>query len=93
MQKLDIIQSKAFKKSYKKYKNNKQVLLELEKVLNILQCNQPLPTKYKDHGLKGSHRGIRECHIKPDDLLLYYIADDKGILKLYDIGSHADIFK
>jgi len=67
-------------------------LVELEKVLQLLQERKPLPAKYKDHELKGKLNGIRECHIKNDDLLLHYLVSNKNILKLYDVGSHSDIF-
>ena len=89
--KLDIKQSKAFKKSYKKYRHDKVFLSELLAVLEILQVQGELPAKYCDHELKGNFKGIRECHIRPDDLLLYFIIEDE-ILKLVDIGSHAKIF-
>ncbi|WP_119343147.1 type II toxin-antitoxin system YafQ family toxin [Facilibium subflavum] len=44
-----------------------------------------------DHELKGNFKGVRECHIKPDDLLLYFIIED-DTLRLVDIGSHAKLF-
>lgn len=84
--------SKQFKRSLKKYKNNKKVLQELDLVLDLLVNGKPLPPKYKDHKLSGKLKSIRECHLRPDDLLLYFIVNDVGILKLYDIGTHSDIF-
>ncbi|MDA0911728.1 MAG: type II toxin-antitoxin system mRNA interferase toxin, RelE/StbE family [Proteobacteria bacterium] len=53
--------------------------------------NRPIPRKYKDHELKGNLKGIRELHLKPDDLLLYLKIDGESIT-LLDIGSHASIF-
>ncbi|MFK5949201.1 MAG: type II toxin-antitoxin system YafQ family toxin [Methylococcales bacterium] len=84
--------SKQFKKSLKKYKNNKNILQELDKVLDYLLNEKPLPVKYKDHELTGNFKKIRECHVKPDTLLLYFVVDEKGVLKLYDFGSHSDVF-
>lgn len=92
MPKLNILQSRAFKSSYKKYRHNKKVLIELESVLLLLCEGKPLPGKYRDHALKGNLKGIRECHLLADDLLLYFVVEDQGLLKLYDMGSHADIF-
>ena len=89
--KLRIEQSTSFKKSYRKYRHNKAILTELFNVLDLLQNRQILPAKYYDHELKGNFKGVRECHIKPDDLLLYFIMEDE-ILKLVDIGSHAKLF-
>ncbi len=68
---LKVIYKKPFKKSLKKYKNNRAVLVELQKVVNLLAQNKSLPAKYRDHELKGNFKGIRELHLKPDDLLLY----------------------
>ncbi|NQZ08491.1 MAG: type II toxin-antitoxin system YafQ family toxin [Algicola sp.] len=84
--------SKRFKKSLKKYKNNKTVLQELTQVLDYLVNQTNLPEKYRDHELTGNKKGIRECHVKPDTLLLYYVIDEKGVLRLYDLGSHSDMF-
>ena len=91
LNKLPIEQFKSFKKSYRKYRHNKAVLKELFDVLDLLQNRQALPEKYHDHELKGNFTSIRECHIKPDELLLYFIIEDK-VLKLVDIGSHAKLF-
>jgi len=84
--------SKSFKKSLKKYKNNKKVLQELNIVIELLLNDEVLPEKYKDHVLTGNLKNIRECHVKPDALLLYFVIDDLGVLRLYDFGSHADMF-
>ena len=84
--------SKRFKKSLKKYQNNKKLLKELELVVGYLIHKKHLPEKYRDHELTGNMKSIRECHVKPDTLLLYYIIDDEGVLRLYEIGSHSDVF-
>jgi mRNA interferase YafQ len=59
----------------------------LFKLLNDIE----LETKYKDHQLKGNMKEFRECHIKPDLLLVYGIIDDA--LELVNIGSHSEVFK
>ena len=59
----------------------------LFKLLNGIE----LEKKYKDHQLKGNMKEFRECHIKPDLLLMYGIIDD--VLELVNIGSHNEIFK
>ena len=65
---------------------------ELDAVVKLLSESQPLLPKYKDHSLKGSFAGCRECHIRPDWLLIYKI--DKQILTLALIrtGTHSDMF-
>ncbi|MBQ3655054.1 MAG: type II toxin-antitoxin system YafQ family toxin [Synergistaceae bacterium] len=57
----------------------------------MLAYNRPLDYSYRDHELHGDMEGSRECHIKPDLLLVYrYEGDD--VLWLEKIGSHSEIF-
>ena len=48
----------------------------LDEVIEKLRLGQTLEEKYRDHELKGNFVGFRECHIKPDWLLIYLIEDD-----------------
>ena len=48
--------------------------------------------KYKDHELFGPWKGFRECHIKPNWLLIYYLSQSRLILTLTRTGSHNDLF-
>ena len=53
-----------------------------------------LARKRNFHELTNNFRGFRECHIRPDWLLLY-TKEDNGelhILNLFRTGSHSDIF-
>lgn len=88
---LKISQSHRYKRSLRKYKNDSKFLRELKLVIEYLVKQEPLPPKYRDHELKGKFKYVRECHVRPDDLLLYFVVEDE-ILKLVDIGSHASIF-
>ena len=65
----------------------------LNDVVDTLRQGKQLDAKYRDHGLSGNFQGFRECHIKPDWLLVYLIENDILTLTLVDTGSHADIFK
>ena len=65
----------------------------LNDVVDTLRHGKQLDEKYRDHGLSGNFQGFRECHIKPDWLLVYLIENDILTLTLVDTGSHADIFK
>jgi len=67
---LQLKQTRSFKKGLKKYKHNKVILSELTNVVDLLVQEKPLPTKYRDHELKGKYAGIRELHLRPDDLLM-----------------------
>jgi len=46
---------------------------ELDEVVKLLSEKQPLLPKHKDHALKGDFAGYRECHIRPNWLLIYKI--------------------
>ncbi len=63
---------------------------DIRKVIDMLMHGKTLPEKYKDHLLTGNFKGYRECHIKPDWLLVYRIEGDTLIL--YDTGTHSDLF-
>ena len=67
---------------------------EREKVITLLANEQPLPEKYRDHALINSrnYKGMRECHIEPDWLLVYIVLKETLILRLIRTGSHSDLF-
>ena len=56
----------------------------------MLRLQKPLPARLKDHLLIGNYRGMRECKIEPDWLLIYRI--EGGILFIIDTGTHSDLF-
>ena len=64
----------------------------LDEVVMKLANGEKLPEKNRDHALTGNFKGCRECHIKPDWLLIYQIADDELVLYLTRTGSHSDLF-
>lgn len=82
----------AYKKSYKLMKKRGLDLSLLDNVVDALRQGIQLEEKYHDHALAGNYKGFRECHIKPDWLLIYLIEDDILTLTLVDTGTHADMF-
>ncbi len=87
------VRSNRYRRSYDRasqYKNFDE--LELNRVINMLIRGEPLEPRHYDHELKGKHKGVRECHIKNDLLLLYEKRKDTLILLLVDIGTHASVF-
>ena len=88
--------STTFKKDFKRVKANpkhSKVLDDrLKTALTILCQNQPLPESFKDHHLIGNWKGFRECHLKPDLLLIYRLTSDGKALELARIGSHSELF-
>ena len=89
--KFQLARTNSFKRSYKKKKLNDDEELAYIDVLYHLLNDKKLEEKYKDHQLKGNLKEFRECHIKPDLLLIYRINND--VLELVDIGSHSELFK
>jgi addiction module toxin, relE/stbE family len=82
-----------FRKDYKLMKKRGLNLRLLEDVLDKLIREEPLETRHRDHALTGNYRGLRECHIQPDWLLIYAIDKGRLILTASRTGSHADLFK
>ena len=83
-----------FKKDYKLAVRRGCNIQELEKVIQLLAEETILPEKYRDHALADSrdYKGMRECHIGPDWLLIYQIVRKELILNLIRTGSHSDLF-
>lgn len=81
----------AFKKSYKLMKKRGLDTDALDDVVDILRQGKKLNDKYHDHALTGNFAGFRECHVKPDWLLIYLIEKDILTLTLVDTGSHSDL--
>jgi len=73
---LKIKYSAKFKKDIKKIKDgNRYNLDELMYIVNELANQRPLDKKHHDHALTGKYNGYRECHIRPDWLLIYSVRD------------------
>ncbi|MCI9561266.1 MAG: type II toxin-antitoxin system YafQ family toxin [Clostridia bacterium] len=83
----------SFKKAYKIISKRGYDKSKLQNVIDLLAKGEQLPEKYKDHSLKGSYAGHRECHIEPDWLLVYKKIEDILVLVLIDTGTHSDLFK
>ena len=89
---LDVVLSNRFKKDIKLAAKRGLDLAELETVVNRLAAQQPLPDKNRDHSLTGDYIGFRECHIRPDWLLVYLVDGEDLVLFLFRTGSHTDLF-
>jgi mRNA interferase YafQ len=85
--------TKNFKPDYKREargRHRKTLDESFIVVLKLLLKNKPLDEKYKDHALTGDWSDHRDCHIKPD-LVLIYRKPVKNILQLVRIGSHSEL--
>ncbi len=81
-----------FKKDLKKYQHQTSILRELNDVLKLLIEGKALPEKYRNHSLSGGYVGMRECHIRPDVLLIYWIDMENKKLVVERLGSHSELF-
>ena len=89
--KFGLARTKRFKRSFKKLRlkdSDEAIYIDvISKLLNGI----PLDKKYKDHFLKGNPEQYKECHLKPDLLLIYRVYRDE--VQLIDIGSHSELFE
>ena len=58
--------------------------------LRFLAYDLPLAERYRDHALTGNWDGHRDCHIRPD-LVLIYQKSDAETLRLVRLGSHSEL--
>lgn len=84
----------AFKRDYKRIKATpryRDIDTLLPETVQQLADDKPLPEKHRDHGLGGNWKDHRECHLKPDLLLIYKKPEEKT-LRLVRMGSHSELF-
>ena len=84
--------SSRFKKDYKIAQKRGLDLTLLDEVIRRLIEETPLSPSSHDHALTGSWRPRRECHIKPDWLLIYQVDREEGLIVFERTGTHADLF-
>lgn len=86
---LNIEFTSRFKKDFKRVQSQGKNINELKDVMNKLAKKEKLEEKYKDHPLHGNYKGYRDCHIRPDWVLIYKVTDHKLILER--TGSHSEL--
>jgi len=82
-----------FKRDYKregKGQHRATLNVELFPIVDALANNQLLDPRYRDHALTGEWKDYRDCHIKPDMVLIYRKPDDV-VLQLVRLGSHSEL--
>ena len=87
-----IVSSNRFKKDLKIALRRGYKIELLEEVVNKLAEGAVLESKHKDHELSGELKGLRECHITPDWLLINQVIDNELVLYLSRTGTHSDLF-
>lgn len=82
-----------FRRDYKREKkgqHGKRLDALLEPVINMLAADTPLPPRYRDHPLTGDWDDHRDCHVRPDLVLIYRKPGD-DTLQLVRLGSHSEL--
>lgn len=80
-----------FKRDYKRVLKTDPTLQDkLAQVIELLANDANLPERLSDHPLQGEWKGFRDCHVRPDLVMIYAKSD--GILSLARLGSHSELF-
>ena len=87
-----VIPTGRFKKDLKVAKKRGLQLEDLFAVIDRLAADEPLPSKNRNHMLRGDYEGFWECHINPDWLLIYMKDTEIRIISLFRTGTHSDLF-
>ena len=88
-----IERTKAFKRDFQRAlatPKHRDLDNLLPAILTLLATDTPLPEKYVDHPLRGEWKDFRDCHVKPD-LLLIYRKSGGDVLQLVRLGSHSEL--
>lgn len=93
----EISRSTRFKRDYKLMKKRGKDMDKINSVILMLANDEELPPALCDHPLSGNWSGFRDCHIKPDWVLIYQKIDNQLLaleeLRLEATGTHSDLFK
>jgi len=89
---LELRKTRQFEKDVKRMAKRGMNIQELTTVIDLLLTQEPLPEKYQDHPLVGNFIGFRECHVRPDWLLIYTIHAERLVLTCMRTGTHSDLF-
>jgi mRNA interferase YafQ len=82
-----------FKRDYKreaKGRYRRTLDRDLRTVVSLLAADARLPNRYRDHALTGDWQDHRDCHLRPD-LVLIYRKPDATTLELVRFGSHSEL--
>ncbi|MDE7221612.1 MAG: type II toxin-antitoxin system YafQ family toxin [Oscillospiraceae bacterium] len=80
-----------FRRDYKRLKKRGYDMALLEAVIDTLLAGQPLAERCRDHSLTGNYAGFRECHVRPDWLLIYAVDHGRLVLTASRTGTHAEL--
>ncbi len=82
-----------FNRDYKresKGQHAKVLDTNLSAAITHLASGSPLPLNLRDHALSGNWVDHRDCHIRPDLVLIYrFIGED--VIQFVRLGSHSEL--
>ncbi|WP_315579301.1 type II toxin-antitoxin system YafQ family toxin [uncultured Actinomyces sp.] len=88
-----LVMTAQFKKDLKRARKRGLPIKELEAVIGVILVGEALPPSQRDHLLTGNYAGFRECHIRPDWLLIYLDEPEICVVTAIRTGSHSDLFQ
>ena len=82
-----------FKRDFKREKKGQHrntLEGDLKAILHKLISDNALDPNARDHALTGEWKDHRDCHVKPD-LVLIYQKPNTNTLRLVRLGSHSEL--
>jgi mRNA interferase YafQ len=89
----EVSYTSRFRRDYRREKagrHGKRLDALLTEIVNLLAADQSLPRRNVDHPLSGEWNDFRDCHFRPDLVLIYRKPDDHS-LELVRLGSHSEL--
>jgi mRNA interferase YafQ len=89
-----IERTSAFRRDFKREKRGQHrhdLELLVSSIVSLLAGDEPLPERNRDHALGADWQDCRECHLRPD-LLMIYRKPASEVLQLVRLGSHSELF-
>ena len=82
-----------FKRDYKRENKGRHGATlddDLFPIIERIASDLPVEARLRDHALSGNWKNHRDCHVKPDLVMIYRLVDD-DILRLVRLGSHSEL--
>jgi len=88
-----IERTRSFKRDFKRVRatpRHRDIADLLPRTVELLATDSPMPEHYRDHALSGNWQDHRDCHLKPDLVLIYRLPDTETV-QLVRLGSHSQL--
>ena len=90
--------STAFRKDWERLsRSGRYDMRRLKQAVMLIIANDgPLGPEWRDHPLKGTWAGHRECHVGGNFLLVYFLDNDSGQhgrVVFVRAGTHSELFR